>query len=77
MSQLHLNFVARALTGIESLPPSERADHYDLAAQILTEAPSDPIVSAAAAAARTHANNLREAEMSQLHFRALMPILSA
>ncbi len=67
MKQLPLNFVSRALNGIDQLPPQERADHYDFAASVL--AASHP--SQAAAAARA-AQDLREAESSQLIFKSLL-----
>lgn len=76
MYNLRLNFVARALTGVETLPASERAGHYDLAAAVLASAGHE-ITDAAAEAARTHAKDLREAEASQLHFRALLPLTQA
>lgn len=67
MNDLRLSFVSRALDGIDQLPPSERADYYMVAACILINTHPQQ-----AEAAATAANNLREAESAQLHFRALL-----
>ena len=66
---LRILFTRRALTGVESLAPNDRADLYDTAAEILS---LDSATIGHADAATKAAREIRQAEAAQLHFRALL-----
>lgn len=66
MELLVTSFVSRALRDAAELPPAERADHYDYAADLLQRHG----LTEAATAATTAATALREAEAAQLSFQA-------
>lgn len=72
MKTLPLQFVSRALSGIEQLSPKERADHYDLAADILTTFAPPGACAEEAAAAHKAAKSIREAESAQLLFKGML-----
>ncbi len=72
MNSLPLQFVSRALCGIEQLPPKERADHYDLAADILSAFATPGTCTQEAAAAHKAAESIREAESAQLLFKGML-----
>lgn len=72
MNSLPLHFVRRALTGIEELPPKERADHFDLAGDILTTFGNPGTCTQEAEAARKAATTIREAESAQLLLKEML-----
>lgn len=61
-------FVAAALSAVETLPPAQRADHYDFAAEVLKRFGHKGAAKAAQDVGRT----LRESEAAQLHFLAVL-----
>lgn len=68
MKNLIVQFCQRALSETRDLSAGERADYYDLAADILRLYDMTSMTQAARIAAR----DLREAEASQLQFQALL-----
>ncbi len=72
MRESILELLERAMTGTEKLAPKVRADLYDAAAQLLSSAPEELMLSAASAAAAKAATALREAETHQLTFASLL-----
>lgn len=67
-----LELLERALSGGEDLPAIRRADLYDAAATLLSNAPGPLLLGQAAAAAAAAAQALRDAEGHQLTFAALL-----
>lgn len=64
MNKSLLAFVQLALEAAASLPPAEKADHFEVAAELLQE--SHPAI---ALRAKSTASAIREAEAAQLYFR--------
>lgn len=68
MKQLAATFCRKALAAMQDSGPAERADHLEFAADILDSHALDEM----AVAARRAAQDLRNAEASQLKFQALL-----
>lgn len=67
-----LELLERAMSGGEALTAIHRADLYDAAATLLSNAPVPLQLSQAAAAAAKAAQAIREAETLQLTFASLL-----
>lgn len=68
MKQLAAAFCSKALAAMQDSGPAERADHLEFAADILGAHDLDEM----AGAARRAAQDLRNAEASQLKFQSLL-----
>ena len=72
MRESILKLLDRAMEDVDTLPPVERADLYDAAAELLGNANPALSLAPAAAAAACAAAALREAEARQLTFAELL-----